>query len=47
MLNNFLEKIYELLNIIDAPIDDVFKIMALKKYKKIFSMDNEMFSDLY
>ncbi len=47
MLNNFLEKIYELHNIIDAPIDDVFKIMALKKYKKIFSMDNEMFSDLY
>lgn len=47
MLNNFLEKIYELYNIIDAPIDDVFKIMALKKYKKIFSMDKEMFSDLY
>ncbi|MCY6353895.1 Eco57I restriction-modification methylase domain-containing protein [Clostridium sp. ZS2-4] len=47
MLNNFLEKIDELYNIINAPIDDIFKIMALKKYKKIFSMDKEKFSDLY
>ncbi|MCY6370489.1 Eco57I restriction-modification methylase domain-containing protein [Clostridium ganghwense] len=47
MFNYFLDKIDELYNIINAPIDDTFKIMALDKYKKIFNMDEERFSDLY
>lgn len=47
MLKDFLDKINELYNIINAPIDNTLKITALKNYRKIIGMDNEKFSDLY
>ncbi|MFU0823649.1 Eco57I restriction-modification methylase domain-containing protein [Clostridium sp.] len=47
MLELFLKEIDELYNIINAPIDDVFKIMAIEKQKKFFNICNDNFSTMY
>lgn len=47
MYNYFIEKIDEIYNIITAPIDDIFKKMAIKKYKSELDIENNRFSSLY
>ncbi|MCY6958608.1 Eco57I restriction-modification methylase domain-containing protein [Clostridium brassicae] len=47
MLKNFLDKINELYNIINIPIDNTLKIMALQNYRKMLNVEGERFSDLY
>ncbi|MCY6483584.1 N-6 DNA methylase [Clostridium aestuarii] len=47
MFNFFCEKINELYNIINAPIDKMFKIMALDKYKNMFNNKENNFSKTY
>ncbi|WMJ81199.1 N-6 DNA methylase [Clostridium sp. MB40-C1] len=47
MLKNFLDKINELYNIINIPIDNILKMMALENYKKILNVEGKKFSDLY
>lgn len=47
MYNYFIEKIDEIHNIITAPIDDIFKKMAIKKYKCDLGIENNKFSSLY
>lgn len=47
MYNYFIEKINELHNIIDSPIDDIYKIMAIQKYRRILDMKEEKFSNIY
>ncbi|KYH30136.1 Modification methylase PaeR7I [Clostridium thermopalmarium DSM 5974] len=47
MLELFLKEIDELYNIINAPIDYVFKIMAIEKQKKVFNIWDDNFSTMY
>ncbi|MGY0372520.1 Eco57I restriction-modification methylase domain-containing protein [Clostridium sp. JNZ J1-5] len=47
MLKIFLDKVDELYNIIDTPIDNAYKIMAIENYKKYFNMNDERFSNTY
>jgi len=47
MYNYFIDKINEIYNIITAPIDDVFKKMAINKYKCDLAIENNRFSSLY
>lgn len=47
MFNFFLEEVDELYNIINAPIDSVFKIMAIEKHRKILNIDKGTFSNAY
>lgn len=47
MFDIFLDEVDEIYNIINAPIDNVFKIMAIEKHRKAFNMDNATFSSTY
>lgn len=48
MIDIFLEKIDELYNIIVLPIDNSYKVEALKKYKNLFFLKNEeYFGEFY
>ncbi|KEH99939.1 DNA methyltransferase [Clostridium botulinum] len=47
MYDLFLDKLNELYNIINTPIDRIFKTMAIDKYKKVLNIGKEKFSDTY
>ncbi|QGU95002.1 N-6 DNA methylase [Clostridium bovifaecis] len=47
MFSFFLEEVNELYNIINAPIDSVFKIMAIEKHRKVLNIDKGTFSSTY
>lgn len=47
MYELFLNKVNELYNIINAPIDRIFKTMAIENYKKTLNLGKEKFSQVY
>ena len=47
MYELFLNKVNELYNIINAPIDRIFKTMAIENYKKTLNLGKEKFSEIY